>query len=597
MSQTEGAPEISTAIRFAIASRNTIRLFFGGAFSGIVLMTVGIELQGLFSWIPWMLGGLILIFSFKKTRTAVLATFLGILAGIMVYVVLTTLAGLAAGGKFGSFLWYQISTGWYFWAEIYLVIAILWLLIGVPHRAHKLEIDPDSNAQKTVVGFLSAAASILSGVFFVMLRFGGGPLYNVDLGLLVAGTIFTIFLVMPAYKSVANTCWRHGLPGLFNPKPFAERWGKTVTELDTALETTRVAEARKAYQQAIDSEDPNAPRAAIKLGQLLQEQGDTEGARKAYQQAADSGHPDAPEAAFMLGQLLREQGDADGARNAFRKAADSGHPVAPEAAVSLGFLLEDQGDAEGARKAYQQAIDSRHPDAAPWAAFKLGHLLQETGDTEGARNAFRKAIDSGHPVVAPEAAVSLGFLLEDQGDAKGACNAFRKAADSGHPYAAPAAKVKLGELLQEQGDAEEARKARQQEDDSGHPDAAARAARGGVTQQRKKTAARGGVRKQRRWQLELVPTRKSGSATFRLSSGSEAHDITWIFAPLETIKVDGKRAVVRFQLARYKDYRLSDLSSIIGSDVTIKFDQVRRGVPHGITVTIGDQILSYTFWP
>src|ERR1019366_8989887 len=72
----------------------------------------------------------------------------------------------------------------------------------------------------------------------------------------------------------------------------------------------------------------------------------SEVAEQAWRKAADSGHPDsAAEAAVGLGNLLREQGDTEGARAAYQQAIDSGQEVyASVAAVNLGNLLREQGD-------------------------------------------------------------------------------------------------------------------------------------------------------------------------------------------------------------------------------------------------------------
>jgi TolA-binding protein len=76
--------------------------------------------------------------------------------------------------------------------------------------------------------------------------------------------------------------------------------------------------------------------------------------------AIDSGHADhGPDGAISLGELLEEQGDAEGARATYQQAIDSGHPNhASRAALKVGRLLENQGDTDGARAAYQKAIDS-----------------------------------------------------------------------------------------------------------------------------------------------------------------------------------------------------------------------------------------------
>jgi hypothetical protein len=70
-------------------------------------------------------------------------------------------------------------------------------------------------------------------------------------------------------------------------------------------------QARAHYQQAVDSNDIEyAPKAAFRLGLLLQRMGDVEGARTAYQWAMQSGHPEvAPAAGHTLRQLLDRFGD------------------------------------------------------------------------------------------------------------------------------------------------------------------------------------------------------------------------------------------------------------------------------------------------
>ena len=220
------------------------------------------------------------------------------------------------------------------------------------------------------------------------------------------------------------------------------------------------------------------PYAACGLGELLAEQGDVEGARAAYQQAIDSGDPDAgPSAASRLGWLLEQQGDVAGARAAYQQAIDSGHPrEAPYAAVNLGPLLAKEGDVAGARAAYQRAIDSGDPDAAPDAVYRLGLLLAEEGDVAGARAAYQRAIDSGHPDAGPRAANNLGLLLAEEGDVAGARAAYQRAIDSGHPDAGLRAANNLGLLLAEEGDVAGARAAYQRAIDSGIPEVATPAA-------------------------------------------------------------------------------------------------------------------------
>jgi hypothetical protein len=64
--------------------------------------------------------------------------------------------------------------------------------------------------------------------------------------------------------------------------------------------------------------------------------------------------------AYRLGQILYDRGDFEGAAAAWRLAASNRHAGA---ATKLGMLLERSGDAEGAREAYRDARHLGDPDA------------------------------------------------------------------------------------------------------------------------------------------------------------------------------------------------------------------------------------------
>ncbi|MER6474601.1 tetratricopeptide repeat protein, partial [Streptomyces collinus] len=73
------------------------------------------------------------------------------------------------------------------------------------------------------------------------------------------------------------------------------------------------------------------------LGNLLHDEGDTEGARTWWQRAADAGDTDAM---FNLGNLLHDEGDTEGARTWWQRAADAGDTDAQEALLSLSSTVE-----------------------------------------------------------------------------------------------------------------------------------------------------------------------------------------------------------------------------------------------------------------
>jgi tetratricopeptide (TPR) repeat protein len=103
----------------------------------------------------------------------------------------------------------------------------------------------------------------------------------------------------------------------------------------------KVDAAREAYQTAIDADDPvDSPAAAFGLGTMLaaqvpghsrdeagrrDAQRDLQAASAAFQVAIASRHPDyALLAAHRLAEMLEEQGDHDGARSALRAVIDLG---------------------------------------------------------------------------------------------------------------------------------------------------------------------------------------------------------------------------------------------------------------------------------
>jgi tetratricopeptide (TPR) repeat protein len=86
-----------------------------------------------------------------------------------------------------------------------------------------------------------------------------------------------------------------------------------------------VAGAQAAWQRVVDSRDSEwATPAFTSLVNLLAHQEDADGLRAAYLNGAALNTPDALYALLQLGQLLEAQGDVDGAHEAWRQAIDAG---------------------------------------------------------------------------------------------------------------------------------------------------------------------------------------------------------------------------------------------------------------------------------
>ena len=109
-----------------------------------------------------------------------------------------------------------------------------------------------------------------------------------------------------------------------------------------------------------------------------------------------------------------------------------------------------------------------------------------------------------------------------------------------------------------------------------------------------KTASPEFCTEQGKWQLELV-TDERFRKTFRLSSGTEAYQITIKYGVIiESIAVDGK-PVVRAKSLNGTEYPLTELSSKLGCAVTIIVRQkiFRLVEMKTLVLKIGDQVLTY----
>jgi hypothetical protein len=219
---------------------NVFWLFFGGSFFGVVLIAIGWQLHGLIDLLLSLFASLIVSFAFQHHRRQALIT---VAVFILVFVIGSAgqragegLAILATVGVYGA----NHSSRIYVYTENYIVILIIWLLFGVPHRAFKYQLDltGTGQAQRAFSRILVTAAAAFTGVYISMLHFSNGPLREVSIRALVPGLIFTVFWVAPAYRVIVKRCWQLGLRKFFSPAPLATGWTATLTELQVAFSLT-----------------------------------------------------------------------------------------------------------------------------------------------------------------------------------------------------------------------------------------------------------------------------------------------------------------------------------------------------------------------
>jgi tetratricopeptide (TPR) repeat protein len=157
----------------------------------------------------------------------------------------------------------------------------------------------------------------------------------------------------------------------------------------------------------------------------------------------------AARAAYRLGLLLRDAGDLEGAQVALRAATGSGDgEVVPRAAYQLGKILHRGGRLAEAAAEFQRTIDSRHRICADLAVEALAHVRLSEHRVEEAKELFLAASASQQAELAAHAMLSLAELwLWSGSDLDRAEAGLRRVIDSGFPNLLTPAWALLGELL------------------------------------------------------------------------------------------------------------------------------------------------------
>lgn len=162
------------------------------------------------------------------------------------------LAFMAAGGNAKiDFGFSSASGGGVNGAAIGLTLFSIVILIWIPDACFRIQLDVSGtgDAQRVLLGLITAVSCVLTSVAFLLLHFDGGPLRNVSIGTLVVGVIGVVLLVAPPYRSLAKACWQGGTAGVFSLRARIRHWRNMEMELEQAL--GKIAER--------DATPPDAP--------------------------------------------------------------------------------------------------------------------------------------------------------------------------------------------------------------------------------------------------------------------------------------------------------------------------------------------------
>lgn len=150
---------------------------------------------------------------------------------------------------------------------------------------------------------------------------------------------------------------------------------------------------------------PSMPGALVELARTLEQADKREQARLVWGHARQI-DPASHEAAARLGRLLWEAGDFEGARDHLEFAVTGRAPAS--AWFDLGLVRQDCGCLADAADAFRSALLLKPDDGQ--AAFNLAAALQQLGDMDGAVSAYRQAYAISQP--------SLGMIANALTSAK-----------------------------------------------------------------------------------------------------------------------------------------------------------------------------------
>lgn len=218
------------------------------------------------------------------------------------------------------------------------------------------------------------------------------------------------------------------LPALVAKYPNHELAGKI--RWDLAAKTYRAGDwdaAEQLFRRHIE-DNPHAANvgdARYYRAEALRQLHRTDDASAAYKKflSLHPKHPRAKDAAMALGQMLYDAGDTTGAAAAFGKVQGTGADAA-DAAYNRALALSKAGGARGAEKAWADFTKKfpRH-EKTSWAWTQIARLREERNELGGAADAYMKATGKEERM---KALYALGRLQERRKKTKEAENAYER---------------------------------------------------------------------------------------------------------------------------------------------------------------------------
>ena len=231
---------------------------------------------------------------------------------------------------------------------------------------------------------------------------------------------------------------------------------------DLFAETGDVAQARAAYQQAIDSKvDDWSAQAQLDLARLiLVESDDSDEAEPLLTGVTTSRSPDVAGAAWLLlGLISLSRVELGPAEERFLRAAQTGSArVAEPAQMQIAKMRLDQGDLEEASGILERLVgESTDESLALYATAYLGVVRLRQGDIPSALELLERGAASEDADTAAYACLNWGLILFDLDYLEDAADRLTQALETGEDEVRDSARAGLGAVRLAQGQLEEAR--------------------------------------------------------------------------------------------------------------------------------------------
>lgn len=155
---------------------------------------------------------------------------------VISFLVPAFLVFLATNGNASAFWaifdWFAGNGGTVAQVEGVLPLVVTLLLVGIPSILHSRRKWRESGSPKkeVVLGWVVLAASLVTGLFGIMIHFvGRGPAQGIPLGQFSVAVLLAVLLLVPRYRSLASAFSSSGLMEACNPASF---WANQKEALD-----------------------------------------------------------------------------------------------------------------------------------------------------------------------------------------------------------------------------------------------------------------------------------------------------------------------------------------------------------------------------